>query len=278
VAHSVEGNIVLDLKVVHAVSGDGTIVRVMNSIALDKRAMHSANHVEVNGVAAELEGLTGLSELDVVDTSLRTLITWRVNNNVRAEQVLLRVSGVPSEHHVSGEETDFCLHGHLNTAVGWYLTNVLVHKSFSQSNGGAIDRFDVALFVVIVEMPGGTSNDDMVADIPVGFTLDSDGGVSCLGSNTQSSPGGSLRNTVHAQHAVSAANHLVSVDAEGGAEAGGVHSDLHLGSVREFLCSKFEVTMVHHDEISIESAEVVGVGVGSKDHATFNDNSVKFRG
>jgi len=75
VTHSIEGYIFLNSEVMHTVSGASAIVGMMNCIALNERTMHSSDHVEVNSVAAELEGLTSLSKLDVVNASNGTLIT-----------------------------------------------------------------------------------------------------------------------------------------------------------------------------------------------------------
>jgi len=61
VTHSVVGNILLYLEVVHTVSSDGTIVGMMYRITLHQRVMYSADHVEVDGVATESKGLTSLS-------------------------------------------------------------------------------------------------------------------------------------------------------------------------------------------------------------------------
>jgi hypothetical protein len=69
VTHSVVSNILLDSEVMDSVSCHSTIVGVMDRITLDKRSMHSTDHMEVNGISPKLEGLTCLCALDVVNPS-----------------------------------------------------------------------------------------------------------------------------------------------------------------------------------------------------------------
>ena len=60
-----KGHVLHDSEVVCAVNGEGTIEALMHGDALDVRFVDRACHVEVDGVAAHLEGLTNIRELDV---------------------------------------------------------------------------------------------------------------------------------------------------------------------------------------------------------------------
>ena len=71
---------------------------------------------------------------------------------------------------------------------------------------------DVGLLVVVGGPPSGASNNDVITGVPVWFSLDFNNSVAWGGSFGKSGPNGGLWNTVHAEFAVSAANHLVSVD------------------------------------------------------------------
>ena len=68
-AHGIVRHIVLHLEIVHTVNSHGTVVRLMNGIVAHVRLVHGANHVEMDGVSSELEGLTDVSELDVLNAT-----------------------------------------------------------------------------------------------------------------------------------------------------------------------------------------------------------------
>ena len=67
--HGVEGEIIDDPQVVNSMNGHCSIVSVMDRVMSDIRFVDSANHVEVDGVAAELESLPHISEFNVLNSS-----------------------------------------------------------------------------------------------------------------------------------------------------------------------------------------------------------------
>ena len=69
VTHGVEGKVIDDPQVVHSMNGHCSVVSVMNRVMSDIRFVHNANHVEVDGVAAELESLTNISQLNILNSS-----------------------------------------------------------------------------------------------------------------------------------------------------------------------------------------------------------------
>lgn len=87
-------------------------------------------------------------------------------------------------------------------------------KRFSEGDSRSTNLLDVDFFVIVGRPPSGTSDDKVVTNIPVWFTLNFDDSVSWGGSDRKSSPGSGLWNTVHAEVTESATNHLVTIDGE----------------------------------------------------------------
>ena len=67
VTHSVVGHIVLHAQVVHAMDGHSSIEGVMDGVVAHVRSVHCADHVEVDGVAAQNEGLATVFQLNAID-------------------------------------------------------------------------------------------------------------------------------------------------------------------------------------------------------------------
>jgi hypothetical protein len=80
VAHSVVRHIILHAQIMNSVDGDSSIEGVVDRIIADVRRVHCANHMEMNGVGSEDEGLADVEELNTVNSCSRSLITGRVHN------------------------------------------------------------------------------------------------------------------------------------------------------------------------------------------------------
>lgn len=89
VAHRVIGNIVLDTQVVDSMNGHSSIERVMNSVVSDVTRMHCTDHMEVNRVGAEDEGLAYHVQFDIFNTSGGCLIARRVHDDHSTVLVVL---------------------------------------------------------------------------------------------------------------------------------------------------------------------------------------------
>jgi len=74
VTHGVVSYIVLHTQVVHAMDGYSTVERMMDGIVAHIRAMHGADHVEMDGVRTEDEGLADKGQLNAVNSASRGLI------------------------------------------------------------------------------------------------------------------------------------------------------------------------------------------------------------
>ena len=74
-------DIVLNPQVVHTMDRCTTVKRLMNSIATHVRLGHLANHMVVDGVPSELEGLADVEELHVLDAAYHRLVAWRVQHD-----------------------------------------------------------------------------------------------------------------------------------------------------------------------------------------------------
>lgn len=69
VTHCVEGNIVLNSEVLHAMSSDGSVVCLMNCVSNYMGLVDSSNHVEVDWIPAELKCLTDILQLNIANTA-----------------------------------------------------------------------------------------------------------------------------------------------------------------------------------------------------------------
>jgi len=68
-AHSVVRYVVLDLEVVNSVESDGTVVRLVDGIIAHVGLVHSSNHVEMDWISSQLEGLSDICELTVLNAT-----------------------------------------------------------------------------------------------------------------------------------------------------------------------------------------------------------------
>lgn len=96
-AHSVVRYVVLDFEVVNSVDGDSTVVRLVDGIVAHVGLVHSSNHVEMDWISSQLEGLTDIGELTVLNATDDRFIARRVQHNVSAKLVCgrcLRVTSV----------------------------------------------------------------------------------------------------------------------------------------------------------------------------------------
>jgi hypothetical protein len=69
-------DIVGDFKIVDGVNGGAAIERVVDAVALHVRLSHLSNHMIVNWISTELEGLSDIEEFAVFDSTYDRLIAW----------------------------------------------------------------------------------------------------------------------------------------------------------------------------------------------------------
>jgi hypothetical protein len=72
--------------------------------------MHSADHMEMNSIATDLETLANLSHFNVFNSTSERIITVRMQKDVGTILVKQRSLRVTSELYVSGQETNFSSH------------------------------------------------------------------------------------------------------------------------------------------------------------------------
>jgi hypothetical protein len=75
VAHGIVGNVIDDLEIVHSMESDGTIVSLMDSVIPGIGLVNCSNHMEMNGVATQLESLTHICEFNVFNLANDRLIS-----------------------------------------------------------------------------------------------------------------------------------------------------------------------------------------------------------
>jgi hypothetical protein len=117
VTHSVKSHIINHSKVMNTMCCNCTVIGLVNSIADNIGLVDGTDHVEVNWVATKFESLTYVFELYILNSTNTRLISRRVNHNVTSIEIYWRDNRVTSENYVSGEKTNFRLHGHFNTAI-----------------------------------------------------------------------------------------------------------------------------------------------------------------
>lgn len=277
-AHGVIGNVLFDSEVVHTVNGDSSVVGLMDGVALNVGLVHGSNHMEMERVSTELESLTDIGKLNVLNATNARLITWGVNHDVGAVFVSVGGFGVTSVHNVSGEETNFGSHLNGIGVEGLDSSEMLADERLGESDHGlgtGGNGSDGALLSGTgVEAGGG--NDDLLSNLPVDGFEEGDGGGTNGSGDIKGSPCGGSGNSVHFDLTESDTDHLVSVDGKVGIRNRGVHSDGKLGGVREVLSSSFEVSTLDHDVVSVEGSVMSGVTlVGREDDGSLNDDSVK---
>ena len=76
VSHAVVDNIPLDGQVLNTVDCCGAVERLMDCVAADVGLRDLTNHVEVDWVSTDLEGLADIEEFGVLDTANYGLVTW----------------------------------------------------------------------------------------------------------------------------------------------------------------------------------------------------------
>ena len=68
-AHAVVVGVSRDCKIMHAMDSCPTIVTIPNCVVFDVRLGHATDHMEVDRVLAQQEGLADVVELDVGDAT-----------------------------------------------------------------------------------------------------------------------------------------------------------------------------------------------------------------
>ena len=87
-SHSSVGNVILHSQEMNTVDCHCSVKGMVNSVVPDVRVMHSADHVEMQRISAQLEGLTHISEFSVLYSSCQRVVSGRVEHYMSA--ILLR--------------------------------------------------------------------------------------------------------------------------------------------------------------------------------------------
>jgi hypothetical protein len=82
VTHGVIGDVSNDPEVANTVDGTGTVERLVNGVASDVRHCDRPNKMEVDWVPSELEGLTNVEELNVLNTGDDCLAAVSMHDHV----------------------------------------------------------------------------------------------------------------------------------------------------------------------------------------------------
>jgi hypothetical protein len=102
VAHSIVSYVVNDLEVMNSMEGHSAIVSLVNSVVASVGLVDGTNHMEMNGVATQLESLSDVSELNVLNSADNGLISGRVEHDVSTEHILVGCFRVSSVDNISG--------------------------------------------------------------------------------------------------------------------------------------------------------------------------------
>lgn len=72
--------------------------------------MNCTNHVEMNGVATNLERLSNISQLNVLKASHERVVAFRMKEYSSTVLILCGCLWITSELDISGQKCDFCTH------------------------------------------------------------------------------------------------------------------------------------------------------------------------
>ena len=81
------------------------VVRVVHRAIAHKRLVHGTNHVEVNGVSAEAEGLACECHLNIGQPAHQTLVSIGVHHD-RGSMLRLHGAGVAGDQHIPREQAN----------------------------------------------------------------------------------------------------------------------------------------------------------------------------
>ncbi len=87
-----------------------SVIGLVNGVSPNVRLSHCADQMEVNGVPTELEPLTYIEELDVLDSSNDSLTAVSMNNHVSTVLVDKRSLWISLDENVSCEQPDLSSH------------------------------------------------------------------------------------------------------------------------------------------------------------------------
>jgi hypothetical protein len=127
----------------------------------------------MDGVAAKIEGLTSLSELDVLDSGHGGLIAGGVDHNVGSEKLITGLlNWVTSEDNVTRLKTNLSTHRHFDTVEFGCLTQVHKQEGLVEVERGSVNSSDDSAFVLnVVEVR--TSDNENLTDFPVRLNFQS---------------------------------------------------------------------------------------------------------
>jgi len=74
-------NIVDQSHVMSSMEGEGPVEALVRAKSLAVRLMYCTNHMEMNGVSTDLEGLSNVSELDVLQSRYKGIVSFRVQED-----------------------------------------------------------------------------------------------------------------------------------------------------------------------------------------------------
>ena len=110
VTHCVPVDVPFDSEVLDAVESRAAIVAAHDYVVFYVGFGHFANHMEMDGVLSELESLTNIFKLNVLDPSNDSLVAWGVEHYMGSILFLNRCLRVASVDNVAGHKADFCSH------------------------------------------------------------------------------------------------------------------------------------------------------------------------
>ena len=136
--------------------------------------MNDTNQMEVNRISAQLEGLTTVVEIDVLNPRHKVLHAVGVHHDVRTILILVGEHWITSVHDISAQQTDLSSHF---DPVGSERAETLDARVVLELEGSVdgdqgllrvsiVNSCDDPLFSLSVEVSGGC-DDDAFADLPV---------------------------------------------------------------------------------------------------------------
>jgi hypothetical protein len=136
VSHNPISNVVLDGQVMHAMDCDGSVKGVMDGIASHVGFVDVADHVVMDGVPSQIEGLPSVSNLSILNSADRGIVaSGGEGHNVDTIHVSFGV-GITLNDDISAQQADLSSEFKRLTIVSANNANVIEFHGLQHSDDG----------------------------------------------------------------------------------------------------------------------------------------------
>lgn len=216
VTFDIVSNVVDESHVMRTVKGESSVETGVSTKTSAVRPVDGTDHVEMDSVATNLEGLADLIELNILKSSNQRVVTLRVQEDGSTILVGGRVLWITSVLDVSCEETNFG--PHVNEVISVMLDHSemlelqwLVKGDYWHIWVALINGSDSSLFS-LTTIEASSSDGDLFSGYPIDSSAKLDCGGAWLDSLVENSPCWLSLDTMHIKSTVLDSDTLVTED------------------------------------------------------------------